>query len=269
MPLSDVARQRAHMPAGTSRMLNVRSLQTAHRRLAEILEPGQTVLDVGCGTGAITRHIAQKVAPGGFVVGMDSNADLIQQARQRHQDIPNVRFVVADIYHVPCTGVFDVVTAARVLQWLASPQQALQAMRAATRPHGRVIVLDYHHGRVQWVPAPPVSMQQFYTAFLQWRAEAGMDNAIADHLVSMFRHVGLVDVRETPQHEVTTRQAPDFAARLGLWAEVAATRGHQMVADGFLTATQRATAEAEYRTWIQTEAEAQTLYLLAVEGTVP
>ena len=79
------------------------------------------VLDVACGTGAITRHIAEEVAPGGFVVGMDSNAHFIQQARQRHQDIPNVQFAVADIYHVPCTGVFDLVTAARVLQWLAAP----------------------------------------------------------------------------------------------------------------------------------------------------
>jgi hypothetical protein len=96
-----------------------------------------------------------------------------------------------------------------------------------------------------------------------------MDNTIADHLGSMFRHAGFVDVRETPAHEIITRQDPDFATRLGLWAEVAAARGHQMVADGLLTETQRATTEAEYRAWMQTEAEAQTLYLLTVEGTVP
>lgn len=268
MPSSDIARQRAYMPAGTSRMLNVRSLTTAHRRLAEMLQPGHTVLDVGCGTGAITRHIAAQVEPRGFVVGMDSNIHLLHQARQEHQDIPNVWFAAADIYHVPCTRAFDLVTAARVLQWLAAPQRALQAMREATRPNGRVIVLDYNHEKVQWVPAPPASMQQFYTAFLQWRAEAGMDNAMADHLAPLFRAVGLTNIRETPQHEVTTRRDADFAIRVGIWAEVAATRGYQMVADGFLTETQRATAEAEYRTWMQTEAEAHTLYLLAVEGTV-
>jgi 2-polyprenyl-3-methyl-5-hydroxy-6-metoxy-1,4-benzoquinol methylase len=71
MPSSDVARHRAYMPAGTSRILNTRSLGTAHRRLAEVLQPEQTVLDVGCGTGAITRNIAEEVVPAGFVVGVD------------------------------------------------------------------------------------------------------------------------------------------------------------------------------------------------------
>jgi hypothetical protein len=112
-------------------------------------------------------------------------------------------------------------------------------------------------------------MQQFYTAFLRWRVDAGMENAVADHLRPMFRDVGFVDICETPQYEITTRHDPDFATYVGLWAEVVTTRGHQMVADGFLTEMQRATAEAEYRTWMKTEAEAQTLYVLAVEGTVP
>lgn len=256
------------MPAGTSRILDGRALETAHRHLAATLRPGHTVLDAGCGTGAITRHIAEKVAPWGFVVGMDSNAPLIQQARQKHQNIPNLRFAVADIYHLPCAGVFDIVTAARVLQWLAEPRHALQAMREAARPGGRVVVLDYNHEKVQWVPDPPASFQQFYGAFLRWRSEAGMDNAMADRLTPMFRSVGLADIQETPQHEVTTRHDPDFAARAGIWADVAATRGFQMVADGLITETQRATAEAEYWTWARTEAESQTLYLLAVEGTV-
>jgi ubiquinone/menaquinone biosynthesis C-methylase UbiE len=268
MSSSEVARQRASMPAGTSRILNARSLVTAHRRLAEILQPGQMVLDVGCGTGAITGNIAEAVMPEGFVVGVDITPHLLPQAWQIHRNIPNVRFVVGDIYHLPFARAFDMVSAARVLQWLAAPQQALQAMRAVTRARGRIVVLDYNHEKIKWTPAPPASMQQFYTAFLQWRAEAGMDNVIADHLAAMLRHTGLVDIRVTPQHEVSTRHDADFATRIGIWAEVAATRGHQMVADGFITATQRATTEAEYRAWMQTEAEAQSLYLLAVEGTV-
>lgn len=41
-----------------------------------------------------------------------------------------------------------------------------------------------------------------------------------------------------------------------------------MVADGVLTEAERAAAEAEYRAWIESDAQAQTLYLLAVEGAV-
>ena len=112
-------------------------------------------------------------------------------------------------------------------------------------------------------------MQHFYRAFLRWRAEAGMDNTLADHLADLYAQCGFVDIVSTPQHEVSTKNDPDFSTRLGLWAEVAASRGHQMVADGILTETQRATAEAEYRAWVHESAMAQTMYLMAVEGRRP
>ncbi len=268
MPPSDMAHHRAYMPAGTDRILNTRSLVTDHRRLAAMLQPGHTVLDVGCGTGAITANIAAAIAPGGYVVGVDSTSHLLHHARQMHQDTPNVWFAGADIYHLPFHRTFDIVSASRVLQWLTAQQQALRAMHAVTRAGGCIVVLDYNHDKAQWTPDPPASMQEFYAAFLRWRAEVGMDNAIADHLASLMHDVGLSDVHETPQHEVTSRHDPDFVTRIGIWAEVAATRGHQMVADGLITEVQRARAEAEYRTWVETEAASQTLYLLAVEGIV-
>ena len=61
MPSADVARHRAHMPAGTSRVLNTRALVTAHRRLAEVLQPGQTVLDDGKGSA---KHASLKAFRG-------------------------------------------------------------------------------------------------------------------------------------------------------------------------------------------------------------
>ena len=169
---------------------------------------------MGWGTGAITRDTAEAVAPCGFVAGMDSNARLIQEARRKHLEIPNLRFVMGDILDLPCAGAFDIVTAARVLQWLAEPQRALQAMCHAARPGGRIVVLDYNHERVCWVPAPRVSVQRFYMAFLNWRAEAGMDNAMADNLVTLFRAAGLMNIRETPQHQSTTRGEPGFPPAL-------------------------------------------------------
>ena len=263
---SKTAEHRAHMPEGTQRILNARSLQTAHRRLAALLRPGLTVLDVGCGTGAITRDIAAAVAPHGEVVGMDSNAALVDEAGRVHRDVPGLSFAAGSIYRLPFRAAFDVVNAARVLQWLADPLEALRMMVTATKPGGRVIVLDYNHEKIVWQPPPPPSMHAFYTAFLQWRVAAGMDNAIADRLAELCAQVGLVDIIATPQHEETRRSDPDFAVRLGLWAEVATTRGHQMVQDGVLTEAQRRAAEEEYRAWVHTSAASQHLYLLAIEG---
>jgi ubiquinone/menaquinone biosynthesis C-methylase UbiE len=260
------------MPEGTASILNTRTLQTAHKRLAELVQPGMRVLDVGCGTGAITWGIAEKVGEQGRVVGVDLNTALIEQARAQQvvgeaQDhLPQLFYEVYDLYQLPYRDNFDIVTAARVLQWLSRPEDALQAMVRATKPGGRVLVLDYNHEKIAWNPDPPRSMGIFYDAFLMWRDEAGMDNGIADELWELFARAGLQELHVTPQHEVARRGQPDFETRMMIWAEVAATRGHQMVTDGIITEAQRAAAEADYRAWIRDEAESQTLYLLAVEG---
>lgn len=254
------------MPEGTSAILDARTLAVSHRRLAELLEPGLRVLDVGCGTGAITRGIAEAVGPGGRVVGIDVHPGLIEQARRAHGGVPALSFEAGDVQKLAFLDTFDIVTAARVLQWLDDAPAAVHAMTRAVRPGGRLVVLDYNHEKIRWTPDPPASMRAFYAAFLRWRAEAGMDNAMADHLPGVFARMGLVEVAISPQHEVTGRGDPDFDRHIGIWAEVAATRGLQMVEDGAVTETERALAEAEYRAWIRDRAEAHTLYLLAVEG---
>ena len=189
------------------------------------------------------------------------------RGRQEHRNVATLRFVRADVYAVPFHRAFDIVTAARVLQWVGRPGDAVRALSEAVKPLGTLLVLDYDHEQLQWTPSPPASMRRFYSAFLRWRADACMDNSIALHLASVFESVGLTDIHVTPQLERTARGDSDFSSRVEIWADVAGTRGRQMVADGFLTETQRATAEADYREWVQSDAEAMTMYLLAVEGT--
>ena len=258
---------RAEMPASAGRILDARSLATSHRRLADLLKPGMRVLDAGCGTGAITRDVAAVVEANGLVVGGDISDVMLTQATQIVR--PSLRFVRADLFALPFRRCFDIVTAARVLQWVNRPLDAVRELATAVKPGGVLLVLDYDHERIQWTPAPPVSMQRFYAAFLRWRAEAGMDNAIAVRLPSLFRAAGLVDVRVTPQQESTQRGDDDFAIRAGIWADVAASRGHQMVRDGAISESERASAESDCRAWVENEAIAQTLHLFAVEGVSP
>jgi len=201
------------------------------------------------------------------VVGVDINGGLIDEARRAHRGIPGLAFDVADAYALPYRSVFDIVTAARVLQWLSRPEDALRGMVGAAKPGGRVVILDYNHEKIRWTPEPPAAMRTFFAAFLRWRADQGLDNATADHLAEMFARTGLVDVAATPQPEVTSRAEPDFAARLTIWADTAAFHGPRMVEDGVVTERERTAAEADYRTWISARAESQALYLVAVEGT--
>src|SRR5437867_12377287 len=93
-----------------------------------------------------------------------------------------------------------------------------------------------------------------------------MDNAIANHLRDLFTRVGLADIVATDQHEVSQRADPDSEMRAGIWAAGAATRGHQMVADGAISERQRHAADTDYRAWLRDRAHSHVQYLLAVHA---
>jgi ubiquinone/menaquinone biosynthesis C-methylase UbiE len=257
------------MPTGSERFLDTRTLRTDQRRLAGLLEPGMSVLDVGCGSGAITRGIADAVGPGGRVVGIDISEQLLALALSTHRDPPNLTFEIADVTRHRYRDEFDVVTASRVLQWLADPRAALASMVAAARPGGQVIVLDYSHTRARWTPEPPEPFTRFYDAFLAWRADAGMDNEIAEHLAAMMTELGLAEVTATDEIELTVRGDEDFETRTALWPSVIATRGHQLVADAMLSEAERAQAGEAFTRWLQSDAQSQSLHLAAVSGRRP
>lgn len=263
------ARQRAGMPPGVNAIVNRRRLGADFPQLAFLLRPGQRVLDVGCAGGALTRGVAEAVGPGGQVVGADVDARLIGEARAASPDLPQLSFVQADICDLPFEAQFDLVCAARVLQWLDRPGLALQQLVRAVRPGGLVVVLDYNHEKIVQAPAPPAAFLAFHARYQAWRADAGMDNAIADHLAGLFAQAGLHDIQTTAQHEVARRGEPDFLARAGLKVGVIASRGPQLVEEGWLTEAERAAAEQEGRRWLHEQAEQQTLYLLAVTGRRP
>lgn len=259
------ATDRATMPNTNNAILDRRTVEHGNANLLKWLRPDLSVLDVGCGTGAITRGIAERVGPTGQVMGIDSSEHLIAQAQQTHQQT-NLRFAVADINTFDSADRFDLVTAARVLQWVPNPEEILQHMTRLLKPGGVLAILDYNHEKISWSPAPPASMRAFYDAFLTWRREAGFDNAIADHLQPMMERLGLTTVQVESQAEISQRADADFQTRARIWSEVADIRGPQLVGDGYLTEADRLQAITDYDDWVAHTGQSMQLYLLAVEG---
>ncbi len=137
------------------RTLGRRTLERDHRFLARMLRPGLSVLDVGCGTGAITAGIAKAVGADGYVLGLDRDAGMLETARREHGGIPNLEFDSDDATTLNLGSQFDIVTAARTLQWISDPGLAVLKMREAAKASGLVVALDYNHALNAWIPNPP------------------------------------------------------------------------------------------------------------------
>lgn len=247
------------------RILNKRTLERNHRRLVGLLRPGISVLDVGCGTGAITAGIARAVGPSGRVVGIDRDESLLQLAREQHHGVKNLSFEPCDVLSLSYENIFDIVTSARALQWVIDPAAAVVRMQRATRPGGYIVVLDYNHDNNSWEPDPPASFRRFYRSFLEWRKANGWNNRMADSLSDLFRAAGIKDIEIHPEDEIATSADPDSS----LWTHVIESLGPKIVAEGFLSEPQRLAAERDFRDWIVGALQKQTLQMRTVVGTVP
>jgi SAM-dependent methyltransferase len=248
------------------RVLNRRTLERDHRTLAKLLRPGMIVLDVGCGTGAIAVGIAIAVGSEGSVLGIDRDAEQVAAARQEHGGVPNLSFAEGDVLSMSFEGRFDIVTAARTLQWLSQPAEAVLRMKKAAKTGGRVVALDYNHDYNSWEPDPPQAFRRFYQALLDWRSANQWDNRMAEHLPDLFRAAGIVDVQVHIEDEAVQRGDPDFSDAAGIWTHVIETVGPQIVAAGFLGESERREAEEVSRNWVRDTLRRQTLSLSAIEG---
>lgn len=254
------------MPAGAHAVLSRRTVANSNTNLLRLVKKGNSVIDVGCGSGSITRDIVDLVGDTGFVKGIDTSEHLINLAHRDYAGITNLSFENADVNSYTPDREYDVVTSSRVLQWLANPQEVLHKMKNLLAVGGCVTILDYNHEKIEFEPAIPPSMKNFYDAFLKWRQDSGMDNRIVDNLENMFRRIGLKNITVEDQSEISVPEKTSFQAELTIWQIVAETRGIQLVKDSYITESERQLAIDEYKDWMENKAKRMKLYLKSVTG---
>jgi methionine biosynthesis protein MetW len=132
--------------------------QEVARMLAELVPLGSRVLDVGCGTGSVSRIIAE--TRDAKITGIEPNSCRAAAARSRGLEVHEEPFTPAVLQLL---DPFDVVLFADVLEHVAHPESFLQLARRALRPGGRVIAsvpnvahwsvrMDLFRGRFNYQP---------------------------------------------------------------------------------------------------------------------
>ena len=110
-------------------------------KVAEFIEPSDTVLECACGTGAISVSIAPKCRR---LIATDFAAGMLRQAARKCRKFENVVFRKADITHLKCKdGRFDKVVAGNVIHLLPNPELALHELERVVKPGGKIIIPTY------------------------------------------------------------------------------------------------------------------------------
>jgi SAM-dependent methyltransferase len=164
------------------------------RQFADLahVESGQRALDVGCGPGALTAVLAERLGQTS-VAAVDPSVSFLSAVRAR---LPGLDARDASAERLPfASETFDVTLAQLVVHFMDDPEAGIREMARVTRPGGIVAacVWDYAGGR------GPLS------AF--WRAARDLDPSVHDesdlpgtrdgHLVELFEHAGLSTARQT------------------------------------------------------------------------
>ncbi|MCG2736236.1 MAG: methyltransferase domain-containing protein [Candidatus Methanoperedenaceae archaeon] len=104
------------------------------------VKKGHNVLDIGCGTGRLTLHVANLIGPGGRMVGIDPSVQRIEVAHRKIRDAPvkNVIFEVGnsnDLDHFENDS-FDIVYLNIVLHWIQEKEDAFAQIYRVLKPGG-------------------------------------------------------------------------------------------------------------------------------------
>jgi len=195
---------------------------------AAALAPGERVLDVGCGCGASSLAAAERVAPGGQVLGVDVSGPMLARARARAAEAgrSELAFLEADAQtHAFEPGAFHAVVSRFGVMFFDDPEAAFANLRRALAPGGRLAFVCWQAlARNDWMAVPMAAVAKHLTGLAppEPGAPGPFAFADADRVRGILSSAGLADVAVEPLEGVvslggaaTAEEAAGFVMEVG------------------------------------------------------
>jgi ubiquinone/menaquinone biosynthesis C-methylase UbiE len=183
---------------------------------------GQQVLEVGCGTGVVSRHLAKQVGSTGHVTAVDPTPYFIDVARhlQAEQAITNLTFDVQDGRALPYVDAsFDLVAAVTVLTHVPERLDVFHEMVRVARPDGTILIVDGEFAANQVEHPDPVMTARIVEA---WRASTVDSPRLMRRIVPLLQGVGLRVERMDGHVHLECGQVDTATSFIWMWAQFAA-----------------------------------------------
>ena len=171
------------------------------------LTAGQSVLEVGCGSGALLADLADRVGSSGRCAGLERDERAAEVAQHVAAQHPWVDIICGDLREADLGGPWDVIVARWVLSFLRDPTQCVARLAGALKPGGVLVVQDYNHDGVRLFP----HSKAFVRTIAAYRAaydRQGGDLWIAGRLPGMMRAAGLCPSTIDPQVKAGPPNSP-------------------------------------------------------------
>jgi arsenite methyltransferase len=174
-----------------SRQLEVNYSRRDFQRRRELVEnalraqPGDRILDVGCGPGFYVAAMLDRVGSAGMVVGIDTSADMLAMATKRCESHHNVAFHQASATKLPVEdSSFDAALSVQVLEFVDDVDAALAELHRALRPGGRLVVWDVDWSTVSWHSDRPDRMSHVLRVWDNHLSHPYLPRTLAPRLTS-------------------------------------------------------------------------------------
>ncbi len=161
---------------------------------------GSRILEAGCGVGAQTVTLA-KNSPGAMITSIDISDASVVEARQRVEaaGFINVEFRQGDIFNLPYPkDFFDHVFVCFVLEHLAEPVRALEALKDYLKSGGTITVIEGDHGSAYFYPDSDAAHRAIRCQ-VELQRRAGGNAMIGRKLYPLLLKAGYTSVRVSPR----------------------------------------------------------------------